>query len=174
MAWDANYAVIGDNPSASTFRGMNASSGGTSDKLEVYNGNSGLASLAISTAGSTLAHKPLLILRNLASTASKGTALTHFEATGELRYQVVGITTSVKSGTNALAGTFVANGATPVAVATTAWDANCVVHITLKTVGGTGPTMTPFVSSVTPGTGFSVNSVVGDTSTYNWVAMKVN
>lgn len=87
---------------------------------------------------------------------------------------VAGKTFSVKSGSNAMSGTFTANGTTPVAVATTAWDANCAAIITLKTSGGTGPTMTPFVSSVTPGTGFSVVSVVGDTSVYNWVALKVN
>ena len=98
----------------------------------------------------------------------------NLSGTGNLSLLVAGRTLSVKSGSNALSGTFTANGTTPVAVATTAWDANCAAIITLKTSGGTGPTMTPFVSSVTPGTGFSVVSTVGDTSIYNWVALKVN
>jgi lysophospholipase L1-like esterase len=95
--------------------------------------------------------------------------------TGSITTETIGKTVGIKSGTNALSGTFTANGATPVAVATTAWDANCVAVITLKTIGGT-VTSQPFVSSVTAGagTGFSVTSAAGDTSTYNWVALKVN
>lgn len=93
--------------------------------------------------------------------------------TGAITTETAGQTLGVKSGTNALSGTFIANGTTPVAVATTAWDANCVAVITLKTIGGT-VTSQPFVSSVTAGTGFSVTSAAGDTSTYNWVALKVN
>lgn len=92
---------------------------------------------------------------------------------GTIATETVGRTIGVKSGANALSGTFIANGATPVAVATTAWDANCVAIITLKTIGGTVTTQ-PFVSSVTAGTGFSVTSAAGDTSVYNWVALKVN
>lgn len=93
--------------------------------------------------------------------------------TGAITTETVGQTLGVKSGTNALSGTFTATAATPVAVATTAWDANCVAVITLKTIGGT-VTSQPFVSSYIAGTSFSVTSAVGDTSTYNWVALKVN
>ena len=93
--------------------------------------------------------------------------------TGSITTETIGKTIGIKSGTNALSGTFTANGVTPVAIATTAWDANCVAIITLKTIGGT-VTSQPFVSSVTAGTGFSVTSAAGDTSTYNWVALKVN
>ena len=93
--------------------------------------------------------------------------------TGSITTETIGKTVGIKSGANSLSGTFTANGVTPVVVATTAWDANCVAIITLKTIGGTVTTQ-PFVSSVTAGTGFSVTSAAGDTSTYNWVALKVN
>lgn len=86
LAFDGNYAVIGDHPSASSFRGLNASSGGLSDKLEVYNANSGLVSLAVSTAGTTTAHKPLLVFRNAATASSKGTAVAQVDATGQAKF----------------------------------------------------------------------------------------
>jgi len=107
------------------------------------------------------------------TTYAGGTERLRIGSTGAITTETAGQTLGVKSGTNALSGTFIANGTTPVAVATTAWDANCVAVITLKTIGGT-VTSQPFVSSVTAGTGFSVTSAAGDTSTYNWVALKVN
>ena len=64
-------------------------------------------------------------------------------------------------------GTFIANGATAVVVAAPVVTANSQVDITLKTVGGT-PAGAPFLSAITPGTGFSVKSAAGDTSVYNY------
>lgn len=63
-------------------------------------------------------------------------------------------------------GTVIANGATPVAAADTAVTADSSIVLTLKTVGGTPHGA--FVSAVTAGTGFSINSLAGDTSTYNY------
>jgi hypothetical protein len=65
-------------------------------------------------------------------------------------------------------GTFTANGATAVVVADTNITANSVVMFGLKTVGGT-PAGAPFMSAVTPGTGFSVKAAAGDTSVYNYL-----
>jgi hypothetical protein len=59
-----------------------------------------------------------------------------------------------------------ANGATPVAVTDAAVTANSTIALTLKTAAGTPHGA--FVSSVTPGTGFSINSLAGDTSTYTY------
>jgi len=67
-------------------------------------------------------------------------------------------------------GTFTANGATAVVVPATQVTANSQVNITLKTVGGT-PAGAPFLSAITPGTGFSVKSVAGDTSVYNYAVL---
>jgi hypothetical protein len=64
-------------------------------------------------------------------------------------------------------GTFTANGATAVVVSNTHVSANSVITMSLKTVGGT-PAGAPFLSAVTPGTGFSVKAVAGDTSVYNY------
>lgn len=66
-----------------------------------------------------------------------------------------------------VSGTFVANGATAVVVANTNVTANSVISYAMKTVGGT-PAGAPFLSAVTPGTGFSVKVAAGDTSTYNY------
>lgn len=65
------------------------------------------------------------------------------------------------------AGSFTANGATAVVVANTAFTANTPVLFTVKTIGGT-PAGAPYISSVTPGTGFSVKAAAGDTSVYNY------
>lgn len=79
----------------------------------------------------------------------------------------VGSTLAIATGSNAKAGTFVANGATPVSVATTAFVAGSVVAISLKTIGGTvGPI--PHLATATPATGFTVVGTASDTSTYNW------
>jgi hypothetical protein len=64
-------------------------------------------------------------------------------------------------------GTVVANGTSSVAVTNTTVTPNSVVILTLKTLVGTvGPA---YVSSVTAGTGFSIQSQSGDTSTYNYL-----
>jgi thiamine pyrophosphate-dependent acetolactate synthase large subunit-like protein len=67
-------------------------------------------------------------------------------------------------------GTVTANGATTVNVANTAMTADSVVVFTLKTVGGT-PAGSPYLFTTTPGTGFGVRAVAGDTSVYNYVIL---
>lgn len=80
----------------------------------------------------------------------------------------LGSTLTLVAGANAKAGTFVANGATPVTVATTAFIAGSAVLISLKTVGGTVGAQ-PHLATATPATGFTVVATALDTSTYNWV-----
>lgn len=63
-------------------------------------------------------------------------------------------------------GTVVANGTTPVAVGFTAIKATHVVALVRTTTGGTPGTL-PLVT-ITAGTGFSITSVAGDTSTYSF------
>lgn len=74
---------------------------------------------------------------------------------------------ALKTGSNGKAGTFTANGVTPVTVATTAFLAGSVVIISLKTVGGTVGAI-PHLATATPGTGFTVVGTASDTSVYNW------
>lgn len=59
-----------------------------------------------------------------------------------------------------------ANGATPVAVSDTRVTASSIITLTINTPGGTAHGA--FVSSKTADTGFSINSLVGDTSTYDY------
>lgn len=66
-------------------------------------------------------------------------------------------------------GTFVANGATPVAVAFAGLLRTMAVTFSLNTVGGTVGAH-PTMQTITPGTGFTVAATAGDTSTYNWIA----
>jgi hypothetical protein len=46
--------------------------------------------------------------------------------------------------------------------------ANSQVLVTLKTVGGTVGTSAPNVRTITPGTGFTIAGIAGDTSVYNY------
>lgn len=66
-----------------------------------------------------------------------------------------------------LKGTVTANETTAVSVTNSETTANSVILLTVKTVSGTvGPA---YVSSVTSGTGFSIKSLAGDTSVYNYL-----
>lgn len=88
--------------------------------------------------------------------------------TGDIKVTTAGKGLQVKSGSNAKAGTAVANGATPVTVSTTAFTANSTVIWGLKTVGGT-ILGAPYMLTVNAGTGFTFAAGASDTSTYNWV-----
>lgn len=66
-------------------------------------------------------------------------------------------------------GTFVANSGSAVTVVNSNVTANSVILFGLKTVGGTPAA--PFMVTVTPGTGFTVNSGGSDTSTYNYIIL---
>lgn len=87
--------------------------------------------------------------------------------TGDVKITTAGKGYFVQSGANAKAGTLVANGSTGVTVSTTALTANSTVTFGLKTVGGT--TAPVYMDTVNPGTGFTIKSTAGNTSTYNWV-----
>lgn len=65
------------------------------------------------------------------------------------------------------AGTFTANGATPVTVTNANVTANSVIIITLKTVGGTVGAV-PAIQTITPTTGYTVAATALDTSVYNY------
>lgn len=66
-------------------------------------------------------------------------------------------------------GTFVCNGATSITVVEPNITANCVVVITLKTVGGTVSPSVPYIATITSGTGFTVTGTALDTSTYTYL-----
>lgn len=96
-----------------------------------------------------------------------------FNVFGALGVGTAGQTLSVKSGTNAKAGTTAAMTAGSVTVSTTAVTANSVIVASLKTAGGT--VGAPFVGTITPGTSFVLKSTSGtDTSVYNWIILEVN
>ena len=94
-----------------------------------------------------------------------GQALTQTSAAQQL--VAIKIKTGTYGGTVLDTGTFTANGATAVVVADANVYAGCQIAITLLTVGGT-PAGAPFLSAITPGTGFSVKAVAGDTSIYQY------
>ncbi len=64
-------------------------------------------------------------------------------------------------------GTFVANGASVVTIANANVTSASDINITLKTVGGTVGAV-PVITTITPGTGFTITATAGDTSTYNY------
>jgi hypothetical protein len=65
-------------------------------------------------------------------------------------------------------GTVTVNGATGVVVSNPAVTPNSSISFTLKTVGGTVGAQ-PTITSITPGTGFTVAATAADTSTYNYL-----
>jgi hypothetical protein len=71
---------------------------------------------------------------------------------------------------NAVNGTFVCNGVTPVTVADTRVTANSSIIVTLKTIGGTVGAV-PAVKTITPGTGFTIAGTASDSSTYNYLVI---
>lgn len=90
---------------------------------------------------------------------------------GSISLDTLGKTLSIKSGANGLSGTvtLVAGIGT---ITSTAIDANTVITFSEKTAGGTPGLYQP-LAAVTAGSA-SVTSAVTDTSTYNWIAFKIN
>lgn len=66
-------------------------------------------------------------------------------------------------------GTFTANGASAVTVANANVTANSNIVVTLKTVGGTVSPSVPYITTITPGTGFTITGTASDTSFYNYL-----
>ncbi len=94
-------------------------------------------------------------------------------AGGDVATQNVGKTFAVKSGANSLSGTVTLTAGAGT-ISSTAIDANTVIVLTLKTLGG-AITAQPYVDTITPATGCTIaGGGAGNTSTYNWVALKVN
>ncbi len=126
------------------------------DTTEATNGGVG----SLTTAGGIYAAKRII----------SGTDVV---AVGNLATDTVGKTLLVKSGTNALSGTVTLTAGAGT-ISSTAIDANTVIVITLKTVGGTILGQ-PYVDTITAGTGCTLaGGGASNTSTYNWVGLKVN
>lgn len=70
---------------------------------------------------------------------------------------------------NPILGTVTANGSTAVVVSNTAVSPGSQILLTPKTI--TGNTQAPYISAVTPGTGFSIKSNAGDTTVYNYAIL---
>lgn len=78
-------------------------------------------------------------------------------------------------GAAAKAGTFTCNGITGVVITTTSAGGNMAIAFSPNTISGTAGIAAPYVSSITPGTSFTVKcSIAGETSTYNWAMTTVN
>lgn len=69
---------------------------------------------------------------------------------------------------NLFYGTFTANSTSAVTVADTGVTASSVIIFTAQTVAGT-PAASPYVATITPGTGFTVKAGSGDTSVYGYL-----
>lgn len=90
---------------------------------------------------------------------------------GNILLPVVGTTLTVKSGANGLSGTvtLTAGAAT---ITSTAIDINTAILFSIKTPGGTPGLYQP-LAAVSAGSA-AVTSIATDTSTYNWIAFKLN
>lgn len=97
-----------------------------------------------------------------------GTSAGGANLTGDLTFPTAGDTINVKTGgADAISGTVVVNGTTPVTVNTTAIGNKSIVQFGLNTVGGTVGHIPNVVTKVN-GTSFNVVADASDTSTYNW------
>jgi hypothetical protein len=68
---------------------------------------------------------------------------------------------------NYLRGTVTANGTTPVSVSNSLVSSNSIIVLNRNSTAVN--TLPAFVSSLTPGTGFTIVNTVADTSTYNFL-----
>jgi hypothetical protein len=115
--------------------------------------------------------------RNIVFSPALSTALTLTGSTlaatfaGAVSLSTAGTTVSIKSGTNAAAGTVTLTGGAGT-ITSTAIDVNTVIVMSVKTSGGTIGDHTPSVK-VNAGNAVITGSS-SDTSTYNWIALKVN
>lgn len=170
--WWRNQAVESTGSGSSEHITGNLTVDGTSTLTGHVTAGAGLGVTGAVTVSTTLGVTGLSTLASLAVTgaATVGTTLgvTGVTTTSEsININVAGKGLAVKTGANAKSGTVTANGTTGVAVATTALTANSAVMFGLKTVGGT--TAPVYMDTVTPATGFTIKSSVGNTSVYNWV-----
>jgi hypothetical protein len=90
---------------------------------------------------------------------------------GAVSLSTAGTTVSIKSGTNAAAGTVTLSGGAAT-ITSTAIDVNTVIVMSVKTSSGTIGDHTPSVK-VNAGNAVITGSS-SDNSTYNWIALKVN
>lgn len=72
-----------------------------------------------------------------------------------------------------ICGTVTANNDTAVPVANANLNGKSVVLLTLRSAGGGANDGQAYVSSVTPGTGFSIKSGVADVSVYNYCILNI-
>jgi hypothetical protein len=90
---------------------------------------------------------------------------------GAVSLSTAGTTVSIKSGTNAAAGTVTLTSGSAT-ITSTAIDVNTVIVMSVKTMSGTVSDHLPSVS-VAAGSA-TIDGHNADNSTYNWVALKVN
>jgi hypothetical protein len=89
MAWLTNHGVIGSNPQAFTRTLSSTALGRPGDTMEIYNGNAGLVTLAISKAGTSASDQPFIVGRIGATAASKGSSEAFVvDATGRANFNI--------------------------------------------------------------------------------------
>ncbi len=70
---------------------------------------------------------------------------------------------------NANGGTFTCTSSGTITVANTGVTANSIVIVTVKTAGSPGAT--PYIATITAGTGYTITCASGDTSVYNYIIL---
>jgi hypothetical protein len=143
-----------------------------SDTYRQLSGNRSLLSFTgvQTTVGSGATGDTTRIMANGVQALGFDTALVATFA-GAVSLSTAGTTVSIKSGTNAAAGTVTLSGGSAT-ITSTAIDVNTVIVMSVKTSGGTIGDHTPSVK-VNAGNAVITGSS-SDTSTYNWIALKVN
>jgi hypothetical protein len=159
----ASYALATFNPNASTTNNFAilAETGGA----VYFQQNNGAATKMTFAAG---VNGGVTIATGSGGITSTGTGAATFA--GEVSLSTAGTTISIKSGTNAAAGTVTLVGGAGT-ITSTAIDVNTVIVMTIKTKSGSfdhAPSVVVAAGSAT------IDGHNSDDSTYNWVALKVN
>lgn len=140
---------------------------GTADTINGIAGATGI-SIPTGTIATFTSAKPGVWFSDSGTGGAFGAiTATSISDSGNLTFTTIGVGVVQKSGTNAKAGTFVLNGATPVTVSNTSIAITDAIVISLNTVGGTVGVQ-PHVATITAATGFTVVGTASDTSTYNY------
>jgi len=138
----------------------------------LLNGAADLNSSLVRLAGNTiLSAGGDVILKSSGATVLTGTSTGAATFAGAVSLSTAGTTVSIKSGTNAAAGTVTLTGGAGT-ITSTAIDVNTVIVMSIKTMSGTVGDHLPSVS-VAAGSA-TIDGSSSDNSTYNWIALKVN
>lgn len=172
-SFSASITITGTDGKSLTVSNSGTFGGGDAWVLAIAAGKTLTVSNSITLAGTD---STVMTFPTTSATVARTDAAQTFTGdqtfAGNAIYSVAASGPTLKRGANGRVGTFTANGATPVTVTNSSVAITDTIIISLNTVGGTGPIIQPFVSTITAGVGFTTAANTGDISVYNYCLIK--